>query len=146
MKKVKDDKRNVHRFKRFAMINEDNMDAIRSMIHKNPVAADIFMFLTKNMDNYNAVTCSPKHLEEITKKSKATVWRAVKFLKEEGYVNVLKMGSSPVFVMNDNVVWRSWNSNKEYCRFEGPMYLSKSENIEVEKKIQSMQKELRKVL
>ncbi len=104
------------------------MDNIRELIEGNATAANIFIFLTKHMNKVNAISCSQKLLVEITGKSRITVQRAIKYLEEKQFINILKQGNTNIYVMNPSVVWSSTKWNRKYCSFEGKMLVSKSEN------------------
>ena len=134
-RKACDDKKRNHNF---LQVYKYNMKPFRELIGKNPTAAEIYWFLAEYMNNGNAVSCSSKVLEEVTGKSRMTIYRAIKELKERGFLTVIKSGSSNVYVMNPNVVWSSWNNNKKYCEFKGPILVARSENREVEESIKKM--------
>ena len=80
------------------------------------------------MDHTNALACSYAVFEEALGKSKATVTRAVKVLKDNGFLSVLKMGTSNVYIINQEVAWSSWDNKKKYCKFNGNMLISHKEN------------------
>lgn len=120
----------------FIQFYRHNMTAYRKLMLKNPTAASIFFFLSEHMTTQNAVSCSSRVLEEETKKSRTTVWKSVKYLEENGYLMVLKSGHTNVYVLNPNVVWAAGKTGKPYCTFEGPILLAKSENEDLEKKIE----------
>lgn len=127
-REIKEDRKNA----KFVQYDESNISFVRELIKKNPVAADIFMFLSQHMNRKNAVACPSKVLEEITGKGRTTVSNAIKLLKNEGYICTAKMGTTNVYVLNPTVVWKAWRTNKPYCEFEGKMFISKSENQEIE--------------
>lgn len=121
----------------FIQYNRKNMTSLRLVSKENPYATDIFMFLSQKMDRANCVSCSNKVLQEVVGCSRSSVYRAVKGLKEAGLITVFKQGTSQVYVLNPEVVWSSWNSNKKYCEFDGKVLVSKSENQELSKKLKS---------
>lgn len=120
---------------KFVQYDESNISFVRELIKKNPVSADIFMFLSQHMNRKNAVACPSKVLEEVTGKGRTTVSNAIKTLKNEGYVCTAKMGTTNVYVLNPTIVWKAWRTGKPYCEFEGKMFISKSENKELEELI-----------
>ena len=120
---------------KFVQYDETNISFVRDLIKNNPVAADIFMFLSQHMNRKNAVACPSKVLEEITGKGRTTVSKAIKYLRGKGYICVAKMGTTNVYVLNPTIVWKAWRTNKPYCEFEGKMLISKSENQEIEELI-----------
>lgn len=121
----------------FVQFSRKNMLAIAELIRDNNTAAQIFMFLTKFTDRYNAIVCSSAILEEYTGASRSTVSRAIKHLKNKDFITVGKSGTTNVYILNPHVVWSSWRNAKEYCEFSGGILLSRSENADLEEKLKS---------
>lgn len=126
----------------FIQLAESNIDSVRALVQTNPVAAEVFLFLSQYMNRKNAVVCSSKVLEEVTNKSRPTVSRAISVLKTKGFINVLKSGQTNVYILNPHVVWKAWRNQKGYCEFEGPILLSKSENRDIEEIIKKVNPKL----
>ena len=117
-------------FKSFVQVNKEYYKAEDWLMSKSPIAYRIFKFLTNNMDEYNAVICSYKVLQENFEISQDTVRRAIKILKEKKYIDVYKSGTSNVYAINKNIVWNSWGTNYEYAKFGANIILSASEQEE----------------
>ena len=105
-------------FKNFVQVNKDYYKAEDWLMAKSPIAYRIFKFLINGMDDYNAVICSYKVLQENFGVSQVTVARAIKILKEKQYIEVYKSGTSNVYAINKNIVWNSWGTNYDYAKFE----------------------------
>lgn len=136
-KKEEDDKKaKKSPFKNFIQINKDYYKAEDWLMAKSPIAYRIFKFLINHMDHYNAIICSHVVLQENFKVSRATVSRALKILKDKGYIVVFKTGKTNVYAVNDKIVWTSWGTNYEYSKFPANVILSTSEqeNANVELK------------
>ncbi|MEG2985788.1 MAG: winged helix-turn-helix domain-containing protein [Peptostreptococcaceae bacterium] len=114
-------------FKNFVQVNKDYYKAEDWLMSKSPIAYRIFKFLINNMDEYNAVICSQTVLQENFEVSRVTVSRAIKLLKEKGYIAVFKSGTSNVYTLNDKIVWNSWGTNYDYSKFPANVILSVSE-------------------
>ena len=71
--------------------------------------------------------CSYKVLQETFDISADTVRRAIKLLKDKGYIYVFKSGTSNVYAVNDKLVWNSWGTNYERSKFPANIILSISE-------------------
>lgn len=112
---------------RWVQMNKDYYKAEDWLMAKSPIAYRIFKFLINNMDNYNAVVCSYKVLQEYFDVSQVTVARAIKLLKEKQYIEVYKSGTSNVYAVNKNIAWNSWGKNFKYAKFEANIILSESE-------------------
>ena len=51
-------------YRSFLQVNDDNYKAEAWLMKKIPIAYQILRFITHNMDNYNALICSYKVIEE----------------------------------------------------------------------------------
>lgn len=117
-------------FKSFVQVNKEAYKAEDWLMAKSPISYRIFKFLINNMDDYNAVICSYKVLQETFGVSQDTVRRAIKILKEKQYIDVYKSGTSNVYAINKNIVWNSWGTNYDYAKFGVNIILSESEQEE----------------
>lgn len=111
----------------FVQVYRRNMRAFRGIIHKNPLAAEIFYFLMENMDYGNSLACSYAVLQEVTSASRTSIWRAVKFLEEKNHVSISKMGNCNVYHVNAEVAWTTWGNGKKYAKFKATVLISESE-------------------
>lgn len=116
--------------KDFVQLYRSHIDDITTLAMTNGTAFELFMLLIKHMDGSNALCVSNKVLQEILGKSKQTICNAVKYLRENGWICVLKSGTTNVYVVNPEVSWTSYANEKSYCRFNGSFLLSSSENAE----------------
>lgn len=126
-------------FNQFYQVNKRAGGLWLKLIRENRSASLIFQFLINNMDGYNAVICSYKIFEEALGLSKPTVQRAISYLKQNKYIEVMKSGTSNVYIINPQIVWNSWGSNYKYCKFSANIILSESENLkikDIEKRIE----------
>ena len=73
--------------------------------------------------------------------SRTTIYRAIKFLSDNKYLHVSKMGNVNVYHLNDNVVWNSWGTERRYSEFSATIVLAESE----QKKKQSIHKKMKKI-
>ena len=130
-------------FTNFYQVNKDSSNYLRSCLKENPRALELLLFIFDHMDKYNAVVCSYKVFQEALGVGQATIARAIKYLKDNGFLYVYKSGSSNVYVANNDLVWNSWGTNIEYCEFPANIVLSKSEQEEQikvrNKRIQTVQ-------
>lgn len=119
----------------FVQFYRHNMKAYSELIKKNPTAARIFMFLVEHMTYENAVTCSNQVLQEQIGKSRQTIWKAVKLLKDSGYLQIFRLGGGAnTYTLNKNIVWTGSKQGKEYFKFDGPVLISAEENKKFQKR------------
>lgn len=114
-------------FSEFAQLNLKNTDYIISLNKQNPNAVNILLFMFENMNGLNAMSCSYKVFMERFQLSRSTVSRAIAELKEHGFIYTAKNGTSNIYHINSNLVWKSWGKNTKYCEFPVNVVLSLSE-------------------
>lgn len=124
--KLPNDKKN----KDFVQFYRPFFDEIAKLGAESPMALKLFMFICKNMDGSNALCVSQKALMEILEVSSSTIKRAIKYLKDNGWICVLKSGTSNVYIINPDVAWTSYGNQKSYCKFQANVFLSATENAE----------------
>ena len=117
-------------FSRWTQFNNEHTKELMWLSLKHPKANAILLFLVDQMDNYNAVMCSSKVIEEVLGVGRTTVHTAIKVLKENGFIAVLKSGTSNIYAINDTVYWKSWGNKKQYSKFPANVVLSLSEQEE----------------
>ena len=116
--------------KDFVMYFRPFMDELTKMAGENYTAYKIFQFLCKNMDGGNALVISMNALSEIMDISRQTISKSIKYLKENGWICVLKSGTSNVYIVNPSVAWTSYADQKSTCSFQANVILCGSENSE----------------
>lgn len=114
----------------FIQLYRNHIDDVAALAREQPRAYDLFMLLCKHMDGTNALCVSNIALQELLNCGKATVCRAIKYLKDNGWICVLKSGTSNVYIVNPDVAWTSYGNQKHYCKFQANVLLSSSENAE----------------
>lgn len=124
--------------KDFVQIYRRHIDDITRLAKENGRAYDVFMFLIKHMDGSNALCVSTAVLAEIMDTSARTIMRSTKYLKEKGWICILKSGTTNVYVVNPEIVWTSYANQKSYCKFETNVILSSTENAEYLKNPRAM--------
>lgn len=124
-KKQKEEKNSP--FSKFAQLNLENTDYIISLNKHNPNAVNILLFMFERMNGYNAMSCAQSVFKEQFGISRSTVARAIKDLKEHGFIYIKKNGAANVYHINDSLVWKSWGKNTKYCEFPVNVVLSLSE-------------------
>lgn len=116
----------------FVMMYRDHMSEIRWLMKKSGIASGIFNFIMEHMDSRNALVCSYAVFEDHFGVCPSTVTRAIKLLKDNAFIDVLKSGTSNVYIVNKVIAWSSWDNQKEYCQFDGKILVSRKENKDYE--------------
>jgi len=79
---------------------------LRALQIASPAAALVFSVIRENMQiGTNAVAISNTALCKIIGKSRATVTRAIKHLAEHNYVDIVKIGTTNTYVVNEQVAF-----------------------------------------
>lgn len=128
-------------YNEFAQFNMENYINTTVMMNlaDSPAATKLFWFITKHMDGYNALIASYKVFEEALDMSTPTVSRGIKILKDRGVLHIKKSGSANVYILNPQLVWKSWGSNLKYCEFPAKVILAESEQYPDAREIFSKQ-------
>lgn len=116
--------------KDFVMYFRPFMDELTKMAGENYTAYKLFQLICKNMDGTNALVISMSALSEIMQLSRQTISKAVKYLSNNGWLCVMKSGTSNVYIVNPNVAWTSYADQKATCSFHANVVLCGSENAE----------------
>jgi Fe2+ or Zn2+ uptake regulation protein len=121
----------------FIQLYRDNMPELRWLMANHNFASSLYFFILEHMDNRNVLACSYAVFEDYFGKSRSTVYRAKKLLEENGFLNVLKMGTSNVYVVNEDLAWTDGNDKKKkFAKYDGKILVSKKENKDFEHKSQ----------
>jgi Fe2+ or Zn2+ uptake regulation protein len=126
--KQKQEDRNAN----FVQLYRDNMPEMRWLMTNHAFASSLLFFILEHMDNRNALACSYSVFEDYFEKSRMTIYRAIKLLQENGFIDVLKMGTSNLYLVNADLAWTDSNSNKKYAKYDGKILVSKKENKDYE--------------
>lgn len=125
-KQHEEDKKN----RDFVQVYRNHIEQIADLGAKNATALKLLLFFIKHMDGTNALVVSNVTLQEILGYSKPTICKAIKYLKDNGWLCVLKSGTANVYIVNPEVAWTSYEYQKQYCKFNATVFLSQSENHE----------------
>ena len=116
----------------FVQLYREHMPEMRWLMTNHPFPSSLLFFILEHMDNRNALACSYSVFEDYFEKSRMTIYRAIKLLQENGFLDVLKMGTSNVYIVNEDLAWTDYNSNKKFAKYDGKVLVSKKENKDYE--------------
>lgn len=115
----------------FVQFSREYMKNWRTLIARKPLSASILMFLIEKSSSQvggtNAVVCSYKVLEEITGYGRSSVASAVKILREENWIQVVKIGTTHAYAVNERVAWRGGKNGRKYSIFSATVIGTESE-------------------
>lgn len=116
----------------FIQLYRDHMPEIRWLMSNHAFASNLLFFILEHMDNRNALACSYAVFEDYFGKSKMTIYRGIKTLEENGFIDILKMGTSNVYLVNQDLAWTDKNTSKKFAKYDGKILVSKKENKDYE--------------
>jgi len=120
----------------FIQLYREHMTELRWLMTKHAFASNLLFFIIEHMDNRNALACSYNLLCEYFEVSRMTIYRAIKILKDNGFIDVLKMGNSNVYVINQQLAWTDKHTSKKYSKYDGKILVSHAENKDYDFKSQ----------
>lgn len=118
----------------FVQLTRDHLPDWRQLTRRSPIAAEIMLFLIEHMGkNTNAVVVSYATMQELTGRSRATVARAIKLLKEQNWIDTVQIGNASAYAVNERVAWRTHANQRQYAMFSATVVASSSEQKEIRK-------------
>jgi DNA-binding transcriptional regulator YhcF (GntR family) len=101
------------------------------LIGKHQKAAQLLHLLVANMDKSGAVVISQKVMAELMSVHYNTIKKAVKILKENNWIDVVRIGSERggvnAYVVNRRVAWADKRENQRYAAFDARIVTSSDE-------------------
>lgn len=86
------------------------------------------MYLVEHMGRTtNAIVCSYTTLTEVTGVSRASVARAIKILKDNNWIEAIKIGNATAYGINARAFWQAARNQKKYAIFQATVIASSSE-------------------
>ncbi|MGP4988829.1 replication/maintenance protein RepL, partial [Pseudoalteromonas nigrifaciens] len=85
----------------FVQLSRTYLKDMRVLARKSPLGHEILYYLVENMGRTtNAVVVSYRTLEEVTSTSRSSVARAVKILRDDNWMETVKVGSATAYCVN----------------------------------------------
>lgn len=96
----------------FVQIEKRALKDVRMLFTRNATAGNLLFILAEKMNRQNALVCSYDTLSKITNLGRTTLYKAIKFLKDEHWIQVIKVGTANAYVVNSRVFWQSYGDKK----------------------------------
>ncbi len=122
----------------FVQFSRGAMRQHRELIRKSPLAAEILDFMVESMDRSNILVCSYKVLEEITGYKRRSIAYAVKILKDDLWIQSIKIGNATAYVVNSAAFWTTHANNKSYSMFHATVIAAASEQEQTLEQLQNV--------
>lgn len=101
----------------FVQVSRAELRAIADLGAKSALALDLLMVLAQSMDKQNAVMISFKAMKQILGKSRPTLDRAVRLLREDKWIQVVKVGTANAYILNSAVFWTDRGDKRHMASF-----------------------------
>jgi len=112
----------------FVQLSRSYLREMRGLARKSPVAHEILYYLVEHMGRTtNAVVCSRNVLAEITGCSIATVGRAIRVLKDDNWIDTVKIGTASAYCVNERAFWQAGRNQRQYAVFSATVIAAASE-------------------
>jgi len=112
----------------FVQVSRAYLTQMRLLARKSPIANEILLYLVEHMGRTtNAVVCSYKTLQEVTGLSRTSVANAIKLLKEDNWIDAVKIGNATAYCVNERVFWQAARNQRQYAIFSATVIASASE-------------------
>ena len=115
----------------FVQLSRQYLKDWRQLIRVSPLAAEILMFLVEKATTTNngaqAVVCSYAVLQEVTGYKRSSVASAIKLLKDNKWIQAIKVGTTHAYAINEKVAWRGAANGRQYAIFSATVISAASE-------------------
>lgn len=116
----------------FVQVSRKYLDNLDELGFRSPAARKLLTSLVKAMNRQNAVMVSQGSLAKLTGLSTPTVKRAVAMLREEQWIEVLKVGTSNIYRVNSSVFWTA-RADGRWASFSAEILVNYDEQDEFTK-------------
>ncbi|HAU2961121.1 plasmid replication initiation protein [Salmonella enterica] len=111
----------------FVQVSRTVMREIRQLADNNKLALKILMLFGEKMNKQNAIVISQKTLCQLMGKGRTTVYNAVKYLEDEKWIKVLKIGTANAYIVNSQVFWTTGLQKQQYAIFSATVITAATE-------------------
>lgn len=116
----------------FVQVSRKHIDALNALAMASPSAHKLLWTLVKAMNKQNSVMVSQDSLQKLTGLSRPTVQRATALLREQQWIDCLKVGTANVYRVNSSVVWQS-RADQKWATFNAAVLLNFDEQDAITK-------------
>lgn len=115
---------------RFTKVYDRGWERVEQLLtfKGGPTVGRLWLFLVRHAGHDNAVVVTVDTLAESLEVSSRSVMRASKFLQTSKAVEVVKLGTANVYILNPDDVWKSAEINKRFCGFSARAIVGFKEN------------------
>lgn len=102
------------------------LQELQKLSMRSPAAMGTLLYLVNNMSRSNALVVSQAAIAAGIGAKRESVNRALRYLKEHNFIQILKAGGCTVYVVNSKVAWQG-NRGERYAAFGADVIALESE-------------------
>lgn len=88
------------------MIDKKPIQELQQLAMKHPTAMGTLLYLVNNMSRSNALMTSQQSIAKALNASSRAIRMAIATLEQYNYIQVVKVGTSNVYIVNTRVAWQ----------------------------------------
>ena len=112
----------------FVQLSRSYLSQMRHLARKSPISSEILFYLVEHMGRTtNAVVISQKALSEVIGVTRPTISKALKVLREENWIDVVKIGNVNAYCVNERAFWQAKRNQRRYAIFSATVIAAESE-------------------
>jgi hypothetical protein len=96
----------------FVQIEKKSLRLVRELYDQNATAGRLLFILAEKMNRQNALVCSYDTMSKITGFGRTALYNAVRHLKDNNWIQIIKVGTANAYVINSRVFWQSYGDKK----------------------------------
>lgn len=116
----------------FVQVSKMYIAEMKDLARHAPAAHNVLWTLIQEMNKQNSIMISVPSIAKLTGMSTATVKRGIALLREQQWMEVLKVGTSNVYRVNASVVWQD-RADGKWAAFDTRVVANWDEQDEITK-------------
>lgn len=96
----------------FLQLSKSAVPELAALAKKNIRAFDVLMVLVQKMDRQNAIMMSAASISAVLGISRSTFARALVVLRDDRWIQVIKVGSNSAYLVNSRAFWQSYRTHR----------------------------------
>ncbi len=115
----------------FSQVYDRHWATFRALVDDYPTALKVFTWLIEKADRRNALVASYATMSKGLGLAERTIRNSIGYLKEKNLITVLKSGTTNVYVLNDQIIWKDTADKKDkFSQFSAEVIITASEQEE----------------
>lgn len=130
----------------FVMMYRRFIQQVADLGLEDTQALRVLLFLIRHMGVDNAIAVPMSLISDMLDLSRQTISTKIKYLSDNGWISIYKLGRQNVYCVNPDIVWTSYANQKKYAKFNATVMISSVDQWELSKKNQGKVKVIDKNL